>query len=280
MATTRRRLTGPSLRQVTWPPYSLLPALSSAEELAVGVDPHYFGGLPILARPVSPTGDVADMNGFYFWPIKRVSAKLWMMAVGCLQVEKGIVAEDHARASQHEITELAAMMRHVSARWPFGDRHGATRLQTEAQRLESRFAIRPLFKKSKWPTTVVRQDQLRTSMSLWVLQELRLGLVKIGLPTRTLAEEASHVLLLKSPHSPDQDGIIGRAMAEASLERRIRQFAGRLRPDATAELMAWALHDTVSFGADDAGRISTDDAGRILIDPTPPNRSAPTQRQP
>jgi hypothetical protein len=172
-------------------------------------------------------------------------------------MEKGIIATKDRQASQAEIVKWVDATRDLAMRWPFGEARAAD-LRAVAEAVESTFTIQRCFVRSKWPTTPARQHQLQTSLSFWAIRELRAAVVALC-PDRAIPTMAAYAreALVVGPglQRAARRDLIDKAFAEASLEKRVRAFERRIRPDAKTDLMAWALHDTVSCGEDDAGRV-------------------------
>lgn len=239
---------------MSWWPYSLARVGFDLDAVAGVLRGHFGTGL-VMARPVSPTGEPADINGIYVWPMRRVRQKLGMTALALLLAEKRITGAGQPRAAQGEIAALAAHLRRVAEQWPFGDVEGPSRLLAEADRLDGRFAICECFISSKWPRTPARFAQFRAGLALYALSELRRAEHAIGCPRPTLTRDVVSRITYGPALTEWQRAQLDKALAEDSIDRRVRDFAKRIRRGTESDVMAWALSDLLSHRTAADGRV-------------------------
>jgi hypothetical protein len=237
---------------VTWPPYALVDPSADPGLVAAFTEKFHdarFGRLPVLGRQVlDAQGNDA---GLYAWPILRVLGKMLDTAMTFLLIEKGAIPVPE-QASQDEIEQWVRRTRTLAARWPFGN--GAAALLSLATEIEGTFTIARFFPRAQWPRTARRRQQFQTSMTFWALRNVLDALVTFQVQhVPTFADLAGGVVWSAVP--ADKHAALEKAIADGSLERRVRDFRARPRPNVEGELMAWNLHDTLLHSGDECGRI-------------------------
>jgi hypothetical protein len=237
---------------VTWPPYILLDVSADAlmvDAFTAAFHDKRFGRLPVLGRPIL---DAGEDGGVYAWPILRVLGKMLDTAMTFMLVEKGII-QTPDQASQEEIVEWIESTRKLAGRWPFGKAKAEALVQL-ASEIESTFTIAQFFPRAQWPTTVKRRQQLQTSLSFWAVKTVLDALVTLRVQhVPTFADLASGVVWSAVP--TEKQTVLEKAIADGSLARRAREFRARIRPGSDAAVMAYALHDAVTNGTDNCGRL-------------------------